>query len=43
MECGKHVIFYRKHAEGIVVSRILHRSMLPEQGLKFDDEDAQSQ
>ena len=29
-EQGKHVVFYRKDAEGIVVSRILHQSMLAE-------------
>lgn len=30
MERGRHVIFYREDAKGILVSRILHRSMLPE-------------
>jgi toxin ParE1/3/4 len=29
-EQGKHVVFYRKDADGIIVSRILHRSMLAE-------------
>jgi len=29
IEQGKHVIFYRQHAKGILVSRILHQSMLP--------------
>ncbi len=29
MEHGRHVIFYRVDAEGILVSRILHQSMLP--------------
>jgi toxin ParE1/3/4 len=29
-EKDRHVIFYRKHEEGILVSRILHQSMLPE-------------
>jgi toxin ParE1/3/4 len=29
MEQGKHVIFYRVTATGILVSRILHQSMLP--------------
>jgi toxin ParE1/3/4 len=28
IEQGKHVIFYRPHPEGIIVSRVLHRSML---------------
>jgi toxin ParE1/3/4 len=27
-EQGKHVIFYRPHREGIIVSRVFHRSML---------------
>ena len=31
MEHGRHVVFYRIDAKGIVVSRILHQSMLPEQ------------
>jgi len=30
LECGKHVVFYRKVPGGILVSRILHQSMLPE-------------
>lgn len=30
MECGAHVVFYRKRSTGILVSRILHRRMLPE-------------
>ena len=29
-EHGKHVIFYREHAKGILISRILHQRMLPE-------------
>jgi toxin ParE1/3/4 len=29
MESGKHVIFYRQHQGGILVSRILHQRMLP--------------
>ncbi len=29
MERGSHVIFYRLHQGGILVSRILHRRMLP--------------
>lgn len=28
IEQGKHVVFYRQQAKGIVVSRILHGSML---------------
>ncbi|MFY9747414.1 MAG: type II toxin-antitoxin system RelE/ParE family toxin [Acidobacteriaceae bacterium] len=34
---GRHVIFYRRRERGIRVSRILHRSMLPESRL-MDDE-----
>jgi toxin ParE1/3/4 len=30
IEEGKHVMFYRQAEDGIVVSRILHQSMLPE-------------
>jgi toxin ParE1/3/4 len=29
MEQGSHVIFYRQEGSGIVVGRILHKSMLP--------------
>lgn len=29
IEQGKHVVFYRQHAKGILVSRILHQSMQP--------------
>ena len=38
MEHGRHVIFYREAASGILVSRILHQRMLPE-GQSIDDED----
>jgi toxin ParE1/3/4 len=30
MEHGKHVVFYRQELTGILISRILHQSMLPE-------------
>lgn len=30
MEQGKHVVFFRREPEGILVSRILHERMLPE-------------
>jgi len=30
MEHGRHVLFYRMEADGILVSRILHHRMLPE-------------
>lgn len=38
MEHGRHVIFYREAAGSILISRILHRSMLPERQ-SIDDED----
>jgi toxin ParE1/3/4 len=38
MEYGRHVVFYREDAEGILVSRILHQRMLPERHV-IDDED----
>jgi toxin ParE1/3/4 len=30
MEYGRHVLFYRVEAKGIVISRILHQRKLPE-------------
>jgi toxin ParE1/3/4 len=30
-EKGRHVVFYRREEDGILVSRILHQSMLPDQ------------
>ena len=38
MERGRHVVFYRQDAGGILVSRILHQRMLPEPQA-IDDED----
>jgi len=38
MECGRHVVFYRREGEGVLVSRILHQRMLPEKQT-IDDED----
>ncbi len=38
MECGRHVVFYRPEAKGILVSRILHQRMLPETQA-IDDKD----
>jgi toxin ParE1/3/4 len=38
MEHGKHVVFYREEAGGILVVRILHRLMLPEKH-SIDEED----
>jgi toxin ParE1/3/4 len=35
-EKGRHVLFYRQQDNGILISRILHQSMLPEQQL-FED------
>lgn len=39
MERGRHVVFYRADAEGILVSRILHQRMLPERQTIDDDDD----
>jgi toxin ParE1/3/4 len=38
MRQGKHVVFYRQELGGILISRILHQSMLPE-NQAIDDED----
>ena len=38
MKQGQHVVFYRQEPGGILVSRILHKSMLPERH-PIDDED----
>lgn len=35
-EKGRHVVFYRRKRHGIHISRILHQSMLPDQG-SFED------
>jgi toxin ParE1/3/4 len=35
-EKGRHVVFYRREENGILVSRILHQSMLPDQQ-SFED------
>jgi plasmid stabilization system protein ParE len=39
MEHGRHVVFYRRAAEGIVVSRILHQRMLPERQNMAEEDD----
>jgi plasmid stabilization system protein ParE len=39
MEHGRHVVFYRQEAGGVLVSRILHQRMLPERQA-IDDDDA---
>jgi toxin ParE1/3/4 len=36
-EKGRHALFYRRKEDGILVSRILHQSMMPEQQ-PFEDE-----
>ncbi len=36
-EKGRHVLLYRRDADGILVSRILHQSMLPEEQPFEDD------
>ena len=33
MKQGKHVLFFRREAAGILISRILHERMLPEKQL----------
>jgi toxin ParE1/3/4 len=35
-EKGRHVFFYRRQEDGILVSRILHQSMLPEDQIFAD-------
>ena len=42
MEQGRHVVFYREEAGGILIARILHQSMLPENMAMDDDEDMPS-
>jgi toxin ParE1/3/4 len=42
MERGRHVVFYREYAGGILISRILHQRMLPERQA-IDDEDDELQ
>jgi plasmid stabilization system protein ParE len=37
MECGSHVIIYRLTKATIVVSRILHKRMLPEKNIAEGD------
>ena len=38
IECGRHVVFYRLETGGILISRILHQSMLPQRHVMEDDE-----
>jgi toxin ParE1/3/4 len=39
-EQGRHVVFYRREASGILVSRILHQRMQPERHI-VDDRDGE--
>jgi toxin ParE1/3/4 len=39
MESGRHVVFFREDAGGILVSRILHQCMLPERHVIGDQDD----
>lgn len=39
MECGRHIVFYREDRGGILVSRILHKSILPERHTVDDEGD----
>ncbi len=39
LEHGRHVVFYRQEAGGILVSRILHQRMLPERPAIDDDDE----
>ena len=38
MEHGRHVIFYRSDAVGILISRVLHQRMLPRRHAIEDDD-----
>jgi len=40
-EKGRHVVFYRRHEDGILTSRILRQGMLPDQQ-EFDDPNGDS-
>jgi toxin ParE1/3/4 len=42
MERGRHVVFYREDASGILISRILHQRMLPEQQAIGDEDEGQA-
>ena len=37
MAHGRHVVFYRQSAAGVLILRILHHSMLPEKQIIADD------
>ena len=38
-EHGRHIVFYRREEEGVLVSRILHQRVLPERHSLGDDHD----
>lgn len=38
IECSGHVVFYRQERAGILIARILHRSMLPGHHPMQDDD-----
>jgi toxin ParE1/3/4 len=40
-ENGRHVLFYRRRSGGILVVRILHQSMLPDEQ-RFEDQDPEA-
>jgi toxin ParE1/3/4 len=40
IEEGKHVVFYRADRGGILITRILHQRMLPENQANDDDTDS---
>jgi toxin ParE1/3/4 len=42
IEEGKHVVFYRVDPGGILISRILHQRMLPENQAIDDEDDTDS-
>jgi plasmid stabilization system protein ParE len=38
MEQGRHVVFFRREPGGILISRVLHERMLPENHSGSEDE-----
>jgi toxin ParE1/3/4 len=40
MEHGRHVVFYRHDATGVLISRVLHQRMLPERQAIDDNEES---
>jgi toxin ParE1/3/4 len=39
-EHGMHVVFYRRHRDGILISRFLHQNMLPEKHSHADQDES---